>query len=178
LELDDGSSNFFTALNIEPKSYEVRSNIGRPSAVSGTAVIKRLERLTKSLNALSLVAARPHNQVVGASLMQRLRSGIESAVEPRLKASGVSQPSEEELAIFGMTFSPRGQEEFATFDSDAVVAAIRRHQASFFSFLLDEQRGREPAGLFDSLDSALRDQERELFLRLAEAGVRLVDVTI
>ena len=176
LELDNGSSGFFSALGIEAKTYEVRSKTGQVSSVSRETVIKHLKRLTKSINKLSLVAARPQNQAVGSTTLQRLWSGIETAVKPRLEKS--SQPAQDELDIFGISFRLQGNKEFLTFDSDSVSDAIGRHAGSFFDFFLDEKKGGKPVGLFDALDSALRDQEKALSLNLAEAGIRLVDVVV
>ena len=174
LDLDDGSSGFFSALGIVPKIYEVQSKSGHVSSASREAVIKQLGILTKALNKTSQVASRPQNQAVGSITLGRLWSGIKTAVEPHLKES--FKPSQQETDIFGITFSLQGEEEFVTFDSDAVSDAIGRHGGSFFDFFLDEKKGSKPAGLFDALDSALHDQEKALFLKLAEAGVRLVDV--
>jgi len=176
LELDDGSSGFFSALGIEPNAYEIRSKSGPLSTASRKAVIKRLGDLSDSLNELSLLASGPQNRTGGFTTVQRLWSGIEAAVEPRLKES--SQQSQDKLEIFGITFNPQGGEEFVTFDADAVSDAIARHERSFFEFFLDEKHGSNTVGLFDALDSALRDQKKVLFFTLAEAGLRSVDMIV
>jgi hypothetical protein len=171
LVLDDGSSGFFTALEIAPGTYDpITGSAGsRRDLANATRVTAALAHAGRALDALFREVFRPGVSGVVGALRERLRTAVGGAFEP---IAGSEAPARLRSGL-GIDFdfgSTTGR--VFVFDPRAFARARDQRFDALVDFLLREPAGDDPGGLVPALIGGLKDAEADVKAALATTTLR------
>lgn len=159
LVLSDGNSNFFSALSVDPGTYEPRRGSGVRRFVNADEVTQSLGRLRNDLNRLFQRPLGVSSDTVDR-VHSRLRDAISTSFEPF-----VSNPASRSIlrSGLGLDFDFSGNAAQAVeLDLVDLNRAVAKDFEDVETFLFGQTSSLARPGLFESVDAALAELAAEL----------------
>lgn len=180
LVLDDGTSNFFSAVGIDPGTHAAPrwsvARAGTGDTLTSSDTVEALRAVRKALNALLRSSAASQTSTTGTTYEETVRKGIVSAFANVFGSQPADAKEFETGFGITLTLADPAPEPFALDAAAFVAAAAGSSSEKILDFFLRDRPGDDQDGFVATLDKVLEGIEEELRRRVGSRGA-LVDAT-